>query len=241
MWPFNVSVQAHCVSRSPHGHFKLHGSARFSTNRASGGVMSYPDIASYILTLFAITLAPGPVALVLIVRSAGKDIRGALGFGVGFAVGGLLIISAVCFGLSAWATAVPVAYEYGKYVMMAYILWLAYGIWRGGFDLTKGCDTDRFSILSSLGAGVLTCFISPYMMILFPLVLPGLVDITTIGLPEFLIVATITFSTLLAGAGLIVIFAAQISRLARSPRSMMVLNRSLASILVLGGGWMAFV
>lgn len=203
--------------------------------------MSYSDIASYFTTLIAITLAPGPVALVLVVRSASKDILGALGFGVGFALGGLLIISAVCFGLGTWLTAVPEAFEYGKYVMMAYILWLAYGIWRGGFDLTGECDTKRLPILSSLGAGGLTCFISPYMVILFPLVLTGLMDITAIELPQFLILAVITFATLLAGSGLIIAFAAQISRLAHSPSSMMILNRCLASILVLGGGWMAFV
>jgi len=203
--------------------------------------MSYSDIASYFITLIAITLAPGPVALVLIVRSASKDIVGALGFGVGFALGGLLIISAVCYGLSAWLSTIPEAIGYGKYVMMAYILWLAYGIWQGGFDLTDKFDTKRLPILSSLGAGTLTCFISPYMMILFPLVLPSLMDITTIGLPQFLIVAMITFAALLAGACLIIVFAAQISRLVRSPSSMMILSRCLASILVLGGGWMAFV
>jgi threonine/homoserine/homoserine lactone efflux protein len=79
------------------------------------------------------------------------------------------------------------------------------------------------------------------MILLFPLVLPSLVDIATLGLTQFLIVAVLTFTALFLGAGLLVAFAAQISRLARSPRSMMILNRCLAGILVLGGGWIAFV
>lgn len=203
--------------------------------------MSYSDIASYFVTLIAITLAPGPVALMLIVRSASNDISGAVGFAMGFALGGLLITAAVCCGLGAWLTAAPAALVYGKYVMMAYILCLAYQIWRGGFDLTNACDAKRLPMLPSLGAGALTCFISPYMMVLFPLVLPSLMDITAIKLPQLLIVAFITFIALLAGSGLIIIFAAQISRLARSPHSMMVLNRCLAGILTVGGGWMAFV
>lgn len=57
--------------------------------------MSYSDIASYFVTLIAITLAPGPVALMLIVRSASNDISGAVGFAMGFALGGLLITAAV--------------------------------------------------------------------------------------------------------------------------------------------------
>lgn len=203
-------------------------------------MMSFSDLSSYVLTLIAITLAPGPVALMLIVRSASKDTRGAVGFGAGFALGGLIIISAVCLGLGAWLTAVPEVFAYGKYVMMAYILWLAYGLWKGGFDLTGDCETNGRSIVGAVGAGIMTCFISPYMMILFPLVLPGLMDITTIEMPAFLIVAIITFLALFCGAALIIIFAAQIRKIARSESSMVKLNRVLAGILTTCGGWMAF-
>ena len=38
----------------------------------------------------------------LLVRSASKDVSGAAGFGLGFALGGVIIITAVCFGLGAW-------------------------------------------------------------------------------------------------------------------------------------------
>lgn len=201
--------------------------------------MSYSDAISYFVALIAITLAPGPVALLLIVRSASRDVAGAIGFGVGFALGGLMIITAVCFGLGTWMQDVPEFFVYSKYVMMAYILWLAYGIWNGGFDLSGECRTVNRSMLSALGAGVVTCFLSPYMMILFPLVLPEMMDITTIQLPQFAIVAALTFVSLVTGAGLIIVFAAQIHRMARSPRSMTILNRSLAGALAIGCGWLA--
>lgn len=200
--------------------------------------MSYSDTISYFITLVAIAIAPGPVVLMLLVRAASNDVKGAAGFGLGFTLGGVIIISAVCFGLSAWLTSAPFIFEYSKYVMVAYILWLARGIWNGGFDLNADCKTDGCSMLSSMGAGLMTCFISPYMMVLFPLVLPEMMDVAVIEMPEFLIVALTTFAALGVGAGLIVIFAAQLKRLARSKRSMLVMNRSLASLLVFGGGWM---
>lgn len=202
--------------------------------------MSFTDVTSYILTLIAITLAPGPVALMLIVRSASKDVTGALSFAIGFAIGGVIIISIVCFGLGAWLTTVPETFKYSKYLLMVYMLWLAHGVWTGDFDLTGECSNTRKPLIFTLGAGILTCFISPYMMVLFPLVLPGLLDITTIELPEFLILAVTTFTALVCGSVLIIAFAAQISRLARSPRAMRILRRFLSSILVAGGGWMAF-
>ncbi len=202
--------------------------------------MSIVDLLSYFLTLVAIAVAPGPVVLMLMVRAASNDIQGALGFGGGFALGGLVIISAVCLGLSAWLTAVPEVFEYSKYLMLAYVFWIARGIWKGGFDMNGECEFEGRGIFASVGAGLVTCFISPYMMILFPLVLPGMMNINTIQMPEFLIVALTTFAALAVGAGLIVGFAAQLRRLVRSPQYVTTVNRSLSSLLVIGGGWMAF-
>lgn len=115
--------------------------------------MNMIDAATYFLTLIAITLAPGPVVLMLMVRAASNDILGALAFGIGFAIGGLIIISAVCFGLSAWLTAVPEFFEYSKYIMMAYIIWLAIGIWKGQFDMNSDCEAKKGSMFPSIGAG----------------------------------------------------------------------------------------
>lgn len=97
--------------------------------------MSYSDIASYIVTLLAITLAPGPVALVLLVRSASNDVVVAFSFGAGFSLGDLMIITLVCFGLGTWFTAVPETFDYTRYLMMAYMIWLARGVWTGGFGI----------------------------------------------------------------------------------------------------------
>ena len=202
--------------------------------------MNFADFTSFFMTLVAISLAPGPVVLMLMVRAAGNDTRGALSFGVGYALGGLAIIAAVCFGLGVWLTAVPEVFEYSKYAMMAYILWLARGIWKGGFDMTGDCTPRKAGMVSAMVGGAFTCFISPYMMILFPLVLPEMMDITTIQMPDFLIIAMATFAALYAGSLIIILFAAQLRKLVRSPQHAAIVNRVLSSLLVVGGSWMAF-
>lgn len=201
--------------------------------------MYFADIASYFTTLVVLTVAPGPVVLMLMARAASNDVKGAVGFGVGSALGGLAIMSAVCLGLSAWFTAVPEVLAYSKYVMVAYISWVALGIWKSGFDLSGSSDVKRRSVLSSLGAGLLTCLISPYYMVLLPLALPELMDLTVIKMPDFLIAAATTFLALSFGTGLIVIFAAQLRRIAKSPRATLIMNRTLAAVLVTVGGGMA--
>lgn len=199
--------------------------------------MSGFELMSYFVTLVTIAIAPGPVVLMLIVRAASNDIKGAVGFGIGFAMGGVAIITAVCFGMAAWLTAVPEIFEYSKYVLMAYLVWMARGIWKGGFDLNGHSTERRSTVAAAFGTGLMTCMISPYMMILFPLILPEMMNVTEIQMPGFLIICLTTFAALAAGAALVVVFAAQLRRIANSPRASRIMNRSLAVVLVgLGGG-----
>lgn len=197
------------------------------------------ELSSYFMTVFAIAIAPGPVVLMLLVRAASRDTSGAAWFGFGYATGGVLIISAVCFGLGAWLTAVPEIFEYSKYVLITYICYTAWGIWKGGFDMNGSCDVASKPALSSFAAGIMTCGISPYMMILFPLVLPELMDITVIKMPDFLIVCVATFLALAVASGLVIGFASQLRRVVTSPRSAQIMNRVLAIALVTVGGGMA--
>lgn len=201
--------------------------------------MSAPDAISYFVTLIAIALAPGPMLLLLMTRAASKDIAGALGFAVGAAFGSLSIITAVCFGLSAWLTEIPDVLAYSKYLMLVYIFWIARDIWRGGFDMNASVQTRRSGVLLAVIAGFTTCILSPYMLVLFPLVLPEVMDITVIRMPEYLIIAVTTFAAEATAAILVIGLASQVARLVRSRKSILIMNRSLASLLVAGGGWMA--
>jgi len=203
--------------------------------------MSYTDTLSYFLTVFVLAIAPGPVVLMLIVRSASNDTRGAFGFGLGYAIGGVIIISAVCFGLGTWLTSVPEVFDYTKYVMMAYILWVAYDIWKGGVDLAEKDADVATSKGSPVLAGIATCFISPYIAIMLPLSLPEVMNITVIALPDFLIIALITFGSLALAAALVIVFAAQLRRLTRSDGGRLFMSRGLSALLVCGGGTMVFI
>jgi threonine/homoserine/homoserine lactone efflux protein len=58
-------------------------------------------------------------------------------------------------------------------------------------------------------------------------------------MPDFLIIALTTFAAFMVGVGLTIGFASQVRRLVRSPKHVTTVNRSLSSILVIGGGLMA--
>ena len=196
------------------------------------------DLLSFFVTVLVLALAPGPAVLLIMVRAASNDIAGAIWFGIGVGFGGIVIIAAVCFGLSAWFSSSPEVFVYSKYFMLAYISWIAWTVWKGGFDMSADCETAPRSVRSAMMAGFITCFLSPYYMIILPLMLPEIVDIRVVEMPEFLGLAATTFLAMFGGAAIVAVFAAQLRRLARSARSMKIMHRSLAVVLMLCGGWM---
>ncbi|MFK7791541.1 MAG: LysE family translocator [Devosiaceae bacterium] len=203
--------------------------------------MSLGDVTSYFVALVAIAVAPGPMLLLLLTRAASNDVKGAIGFALGAALGSLTIITAVCLGMSAWMAEAPQVLSFSKYLMLAYIAWIAWGMWKSGFDMNAPVGMQRSGFILSIGAGYTTCILSPYMLVLFPLVLPELIAINVIKMPDFLIITFTTFAAEATAAGLIIGLAAQLRRLFQSERSMRLFKRSLALILMIGGGWMAFV
>jgi threonine/homoserine/homoserine lactone efflux protein len=198
--------------------------------------MGLADTIAYFVALVAISIAPGPVVLVQLVHAASNDSKGAAGVGLGWAIGGVLIIAGVFLGLGAWLTAVPAVFEYSKYVLLAYFFWLARRVWKGGFDMNGGCNIPRGTFWSAIATGLATCLVSPYMMMLFPLIITDMLDFAVIRLSEFAVVSVITFLGLALGAAIVVLCAAQLRRIAQSARSMLILNRSLATVLVGAGG-----
>jgi len=201
--------------------------------------MSLVDIFSYYTALVAIAIAPGPLMILLMTRAASNDLSGAIGFAFGTALGSLTLLSAVCFGMSVWLADLPEVLNYSKFLMILYILWVAYGMWRNGLDLSREQTPSKTGAVLAMVTGFLTCVSSPYMLILFPLLLPEIIDMTTIVMPDFLLVTGVTFLAEATAAALMIGLAAQLRRLVHSPRAVQIMNRSLAAILVILGGGMA--
>ncbi|WP_159453161.1 LysE family translocator [Pseudooctadecabacter jejudonensis] len=197
-------------------------------------------MTTYFFTLVALLLAPGQVMLLTVIRAAGGDVRGALVFTMGAATGSVLIVSAVCWGMSLISAENAGFMAYSKYVMIGYIAWIAYGMWTRGVDVA-GAAAPQSGLVTSYMAGLITNMTSPYMMILFPLVIPEVLDITVIEMPDFLIVVLTTLGAEVLSAAVLVGLALQMRRLIRSARATRVFNRSLAGCLMAGGTAMAFM
>ncbi|MEM9581520.1 MAG: LysE family translocator [Pseudomonadota bacterium] len=200
--------------------------------------MLFSDATAYALSLITLTLAPGPLVLLLMVRAAGNDRRGAIGFGLGVAAGDILVIAAICLGFGTWLQSAPGLYEFGKVAMLLYVGWLAWGIWKGGFDIGDAASRKSGGVFSAFFAGCTTCIISPQTIVLYTLFLPRLVNVAEIDLALFALISAITFGALAACFAIVIAFAAKLRDLAHNPIHVVTVNRSLATVLCGAGVWM---
>lgn len=200
--------------------------------------MLFSDAIAYVLSLITLTLAPGPLVLLLMVRAASNDMRGAIGFGLGVALGDILVIAAICLGLGTWLQSAPGIYEFGKVAMLLYVGWLAWGIWNGGYDFSASHKAGSGGLLGSLMAGCMTCIISPQTIVLYTLFLPRLVNVEAIDIALFGQIAALTFGALSICFVAVIGFASPLRRLANNPGNMTLVNGTLASLLCGAGLWL---
>ena len=75
-----------------------------------------------------------------------------------------------------------------------------------------------------------------FTRISYRLLMPGVLDVTTIQPSEFVIVAVIMFTALCGGADILIAVAAPITRIAKPHWYFMSQNKGLAGMLTVGGG-----
>lgn len=200
--------------------------------------MHFSDLTAYAATLTAITLAPGPLLFLLMARAAGRDLSGALSFGLGLVLGDVCVVVLVAMGLGVWIDQAPGVMVAAELALLGYILYLAWGIWRSGLNLSEPCDADRKGLLASLCFGAGASALSPQTVGLYALLLPRLTDLDALTAAQLGWICLWTGLILAACLALVIGSAGALRQVAQSPKHMGRLNRVLATALGLSGIWM---
>ncbi|KKO03282.1 hypothetical protein LCGC14_0096950 [marine sediment metagenome] len=98
-------------------------------------------------------------------------------------------------GLAAIAQTFQLGFQVLKWLGIAYLCWLAFKMWQ---QPTSGEDSlpQRSSPLSMFGTGIALTLGNPKIMVFYLALLPSLVNLSTAGLREWVILATVAISTL---------------------------------------------
>ena len=199
--------------------------------------MEYSAVAFYVVAVVAYTASPGPLMAVLISRTLGRDAKGAMGLAFGFCIADVIAVLAVILGVGVWAASRPDLLSLGKYLGVAYLLWLAVGMWNAG-ETKAGADIKKTGWFASVTAGIALCLGNPATLLIYMILLPIIAPNGFVSGGQIGFTLLVTF----IGAGAVffgtVLLAKQLSGFIASPRSSKLFARITAATLALTSFWM---
>ena len=192
-------------------------------------------LAGFIAYSGALALAaaiPGPGVTALVARALGSGFRSSLFMSLGLILGDLTYLTAVVLGLALVAQTFGMLFLVVKWFGVAYLAYLAWTFWRSGItpenvEARKG----KGGLVSSFIAGLTVTLGNPKTMIFYLALVPTLVDLQTITLRDYGVLAAITVVVLLIVLVPYLALAAKARWFLKTPRALRALNRTAATFM----------
>ena len=179
------------------------------------------------LVYFLAVATPGPGVAAIIARSLAQGTRGSVAFIAGFLVGDLIWFIVAATGLAALAQTAQTAFLVVKYAGVAYLLYLAYRMWRTKPQLSD----DNPEVLSAesrgrlfLGTLALTLG-NPKTMVFFLALLPTVIQLERLELVDFVEITAVMSIVLPLVLGGYTLLAARARKFFSSERAVRRINR----------------
>ena len=192
------------------------------------------DIAGLLIFAGALMIAagsPGPSIAALVSRVITRGARDVLPFLAAMWVGEAIWLTLTVWGLAALASSFQTLFAVLKWAGVAYLLYLAWKMWRAPADPGGAALPPPAAPLQMFGAGLAVTLGNPKIMAFYLALLPTIVDLALMTVPGWLSL-TLTMLVVLVAIDLAwVLFASRLRRLLRSPRAMRTANRCSAGMM----------
>jgi threonine/homoserine/homoserine lactone efflux protein len=192
-------------------------------------------LAGFITYSGALALAaaiPGPGVTALVARALGSGFRSSLFMALGLVVGDLTYLTAVVLGLAFVAQTFGMVFLVIKWLGVAYLAWLAWSFWNSGITAeTVEAKKGKGGAVSSFLAGLTVTLGNPKTMIFYLALTPTLVDLRTITMADYGILALCTIVVLLVVLVPYLALAAKARWFLQTPRALKTLNRTAAAFM----------
>ena len=130
----------------------------------------------FLITSLFVVLAPGTGVIYTLAHGLSRGSVVSVFAAFGCTLGILPHIAAAVFGLAALLHASALAFQIVKFLGVAYLLYMAWGIWREKGALAVGTQTDARSLWGVVTKGVLINIFNPKLSMFFPAFLPQFVS-----------------------------------------------------------------
>jgi threonine/homoserine/homoserine lactone efflux protein len=180
---------------------------------------------SFAMVLMVAVISPGPAIAALVARIMARGTDGIVAFCAGLVLGDLIWLCCAMFGLAALAALFQPVFLIVKYCGAAYLLLLAWKLWRDSGAPVKA-EPVRGQGLQLFGAALLLSLGNPKIMLFYLALMPTLIDLTRLtvaDMAELAAIVALVVSVVLAGY---VVLAAHARRMFTSPRALRTVNRT---------------
>ena len=191
--------------------------------------MTFAGFLAYSGALALAAAIPGPGITALVARALGSGFRAALVMSLGLIVGDLTYLTAVVLGLALVAQTFGLLFLVIKWLGIAYLGFLAWSFWTSGIT-TETVETRRAKggLATSFVAGLTVTLGNPKTMIFYLAITPTIVDLKTVGLADYGVLAGLTVLILLVVLVPYLALAAKARWFLKTPRALKALNRTAA-------------
>lgn len=194
--------------------------------------MTLTGFIAYCGALALAAAIPGPGVTALVARALGSGFRSSLYMSLGLIVGDLTYLTAVVLGLAIVAQTFGTLFLVVKWLGVLYLGYLAWTFWTSGITAeTVEAKRAKGGFVSSFLAGLTLTLGNPKTMIFYLAITPTLVDLRTVTLAEYGILAVLTVVVLLVVLVPYLALAAKARWFLKTPRALKALNRTAAAFM----------
>lgn len=139
--------------------------------------MTWTMIVAFSLALLVNAGSPGPSIAALVSRVITNGFRDVLPFLAAMWVGEIVWMTLAVSGLSSLAQAFGTGFSILRVAGAAYLIYLAWKMWRAPSDWTSGNEIPRSGGVKMFGAGLMVTFGNPKIMVFYLALVPTIVPL----------------------------------------------------------------
>ena len=191
----------------------------------------------YLLTSLVVVLLPGTGVIYTLAIGLGRGMRASIWAAFGCTLGILPAMGASILGLAALLHTSALAFEILRYLGVAWLLYMAWGMWRGTGAMKVTAKSDPVHAAKIIRDGILLNALNPKLSLFFLAFLPQFVTPDAAGTTAQMILLGLIFMAITFAVFIIYGFFASTLRrhVIERPRIMYWLGKSFAGVFVFLG------
>jgi threonine/homoserine/homoserine lactone efflux protein len=201
--------------------------------------MSFSNAATILVTMFVLSIVPGPSVFLVIVKSMTSNLsQGLITIG-GIVFANIIFILLVVYGVGALVASMDGLYAIIKFAGSAYLFWLGIKLLRTKVKKAEIEQVTESSWHANFTAGFIVTISAPRAILFYVSLLPNVIDLTKARVPDVLLLMLIA-TVAVGGAKLpYALLAYRSSLFLQEEKPKRVMNLLAGVVMILIGGVVA--